>query len=286
MKKLSRVLLVMCFLFLQSCNDDEVTEIVDSENTQNTEIVENSEEDEISVSKVWRKLTYHYFENNPDISIPGDENFSEEVNSSKIVEKTGTREFLEKLYMITRRTIVNYSRITSLAGNEGISYVYERDSLDYTIALRIDTLSLPNSYQSAINPTGSSSFKFNNKYYNFIEHLSLSDEDVYEVINIELREKILDLPVNVVGEKLLDDSRPGFDRYWVNNNRKIEIEVSAGKFLCDDYSIIPRNKDGSLYSDGESSFYYYGNILVLTKESYSSSLKYRHKQELVVIEYE
>lgn len=235
---------------------------------------ESIDEEVYSHSKLkWKKLVYFDFK--PIYSEGNTNSFEDEGELSLIKEFLGVVQIEEKNYSFIKET--DYTVDDPYLSQT--RYYYSRDSLDYTINIEVDTI-----YSSISNVECDRLEEIFIKNEIIHELVSSSEDDCgFERTTVKKSENFLKSDNN---EVLLDVYLGGLKMYIVNNDRVKLVTTPVGNFESKDYSIIARDTLTNERSGlGESTMYYYEDVLIQEFMSIIYKLRYTHKRELVEIEY-
>jgi len=266
-----REILLISFIFFISCKNDDLEDVIPDESSilLSDQDEENSKEDTEEDSEpntiglIWKKLTYKQYNRDYNINFPTDSvAFEKEGYISLIKENLGVVEFENNFYNYIHYNFPVTGFTISRAFNQ-----YERDSLDYQINVRIDTLTVPNEIKNNTNTVTYNLIKQEGETYHYQRI-----ERYKEPIAFNRKEVIIQLETH--------------DIYINLNQTDQNIQVPAGDFISDEYFIRGKKTEEDKLREGVSIYYYSrDNFLVQFFHTFLNGKSYAFKEELIEIEY-
>ena len=173
----------------------------------------------------------------------------------------------------------NYNFIKSIENIQGqtnpkTKYTYSRDSANYHINIKFDTITINHKLTEDIV-----------EKYNLSETLLEDDIEVRTFINKTKTINFVDS--NAGFETVVFKISETLSLIIINNGKTKNIKTDAGTLNSNEFSIIGRNETtNERAGEGESIFYYYEDFLVQEFCSLVGRQSYVYKKELVEIEYQ
>ncbi len=275
---MKKLVLLLVLIMSISCSDENIEpEIIPVEPIITEPDIEELEKANPVLS--WKKLTYHTFKKDHSQR----DNlfaFQKDYFKTEVKENLGIVKYNSFNYNFIKTTIKDQDKRPKDIEVPFIteSYLYSRDSLNYTITIAIDTI-----YNNRIIDQRILDRDPNIQYFLLEENPA---EFKYIYSRHETSKQVNYLKSKKNDEFFLTELNRKLDLKIINKGVDKRISTPAGEFNAQEFSLIGRDRETEeREGEGESLHYYYEDFILQEFESTIARISYVRKKELTAIEY-